>query len=131
MIGIGLALALSGCLLSPGQFNSALDLRKDGAFTFTYEGEIYILALSRLSDMAESGADFEEQPCYDDDYEARGCTASEIEQQRSEWAAAQERSSSEKERNKEAFKSMMGGIDPANPEAAEGLAASLSKQAGW
>lgn len=131
MVGLGLALALSGCLLSPGQFNSALDLRKDGAFTFTYEGEIYILALSRLSDMAESDTDFEEQPCLDDDFEERACTASEIEQQRSEWAAAQERSASEKERNKEAFKAMMGGIDPGNPEAAEELAASLSKQAGW
>lgn len=131
MIGLGLALALSGCLLSPGEFNSALDLRKDGRFTFTYEGEIYILALSNLSDMAESGTEFVEQPCHDDDYEERPCTASELEQQRTEWAEAQERSRSEKERNEEAFKAMMGGIDPGNPEAAKELAASLSKQAGW
>ena len=43
---------LSGCFLQPGKFESALDLRKDGAFTFTYKGQIYLLALSKIADLA-------------------------------------------------------------------------------
>lgn len=31
---------LSACLLTPGKFTSTLDIRKDGAFTFAYKGEI-------------------------------------------------------------------------------------------
>ena len=33
-------LLLSACLLTPGKFDSTLDIRKDGAFTFTYKGQV-------------------------------------------------------------------------------------------
>ena len=35
-----LPLALTSCFLIPGAFTSSLDLRKDGRFTFAYQGEI-------------------------------------------------------------------------------------------
>ena len=31
---------LSACLLTPGKFDSSLNIRKDGTFTFTYRGEV-------------------------------------------------------------------------------------------
>lgn len=31
---------LSACLLTPGKFDSTLDIRRDGAFTFTYTGQV-------------------------------------------------------------------------------------------
>src|SRR6478672_9894208 len=33
-------LLLAGCFLTPGAFDSSLDLRRNGDFTFTYKGEI-------------------------------------------------------------------------------------------
>ena len=50
--------ALSACIVSPGAFEASLDLRREGQFTFAYRGEIYLLALSQLADMA-SAADAE------------------------------------------------------------------------
>lgn len=35
-------LMLSGCLFTPGKFTSAMDIRKDGAFSFSYVGEIIV-----------------------------------------------------------------------------------------
>jgi hypothetical protein len=60
------ALALSACIVAPGKFVSTFDLRKDGTFTFSYDGEIHLLALSRLAEMANrteaGGDDFVEPP---------------------------------------------------------------------
>lgn len=41
-----LSLLLSGCFVSPGKFTSELTLLEDDQFTYTYEGEVYFLALS-------------------------------------------------------------------------------------
>ena len=57
-----LGLALSACLLTPGRFTSALDLRKDGRFTFTYTGEIHEHALSKLAQMGDKKT-FEPDKC--------------------------------------------------------------------
>ena len=50
LAGVG-SLALSGCFLSPGQFKSELELMKDGSFLYRYDGEIQMLALSKLAEM--------------------------------------------------------------------------------
>ena len=128
--------ALSGCIVSPGTFVSTLDLRRDGRFTFTYSGQIYILALSKLADMAQdaeaSGDEFIEQPCYDDDdFEERPCTDEEIAEQREDWDDQQAAKKKDAERESEAMRAMLGGIDPADPEAAEELAERLRRQEGW
>lgn len=68
---VGATLILTGCMLVPGKFTSELELMRDGKFTYRYDGEIYLMAMSQL---AEAGAmfgddgesEFVEQPCYVD-----------------------------------------------------------------
>ena len=127
---------LSGCFLQPGKFESALDLRKDGAFTFTYKGQIYLLALSKIADLANkaeaSEGEFVEQPCYDEEeFEERPCTEDEAAQQRSDWEAEKQRKLKEADKEGEMMRALLGGIDPADPEAARELADRLRRQAGW
>jgi hypothetical protein len=127
-------LALAGCLLQPGKFDSALDLRKDGSFTFTYKGQIYMLALSKIADMA-SKADGQEafapQPCEDEDFRERTCTADELAKQKHDWEDEKAKKQQEDKKNAETMRAMLGGIDPADPAAAKELADRLRHQAGW
>jgi hypothetical protein len=48
-------LLLASCMLTPGKFTSALDIRKDRSFTFTYVGEM--IAVEDKSDTSECEAD--------------------------------------------------------------------------
>jgi hypothetical protein len=127
---------LSGCFLQPGKFESALDLRRDGAFTFTYKGQIYLLALSKIAELGNkaeaSQGEFVERPCFgDDDLEERPCTAAEVAQQRSDWEAEKQGKLKQAEEQGAMMRAMLGGIDPASPEAARELAERLRRQAGW
>lgn len=134
VLAVSLALLLTGCFLSPGKFDSALDLRKDGAFTFSYKGEIYILGLSRLAEIgneAEGDPPFEPSTCYDENIEEEECSAEDIEQQKRDWQQNLADKKAEDSRNAKAFGSLFGGIDPTDPAAAEELAASLRRQHGW
>jgi hypothetical protein len=128
-------LALSGCFLQPGKFDSTLDLRKDGSFTFVYKGQIYLLALSKIADMAskaETASDqFVPEACYDDDLDERTCTADELAEQKRTWEEGKETKKQEDQKNAEMMRAMLGGIDPADPEAAKELAERLRHQAGW
>lgn len=47
MLALGAALLLSSCLVTPGRFTSALDVRADRSFTFAYKGEIIALNLDK------------------------------------------------------------------------------------
>lgn len=130
------ALLLTGCLLSPGTFTSQLELRKGGTFVYSYDGEIYLLALSKLADLghaAEDAADeFVEQACYDDEtFEDRDCTEEELAKQKSDWEQRAEERQREREREAEMTRAMLGAIDPADPEAAQEFAERLQRQAGW
>lgn len=40
-------LLLSSCLLTPGKFDSTLDIRGDRSFTFTYKGEVIIFDMAK------------------------------------------------------------------------------------
>jgi hypothetical protein len=127
-----LGIALGACLLAPGRFTSDLDIRRDGRFTFTYAGEIHMLALSKLAQMGKADGSFAPKPCYDDDgSEERPCTAEETAQQRKDWEAEQERAAQNRKREAESMKAMFGGIDFSDPRAAEELAERLRRQAGW
>ena len=44
-------LLLGACLLTPGKFDSTLDIRADRSFTFTYKGEV--IALDMAKEMAK------------------------------------------------------------------------------
>ena len=125
------SLALSGCFLSPGAFTSELQLMSDGTFSFTYDGEIQMLALSELAAMANKAEEKFEAQCWDDKYEERECSLAEVNEQRAEWdASASERAAKQKQ-EAEQMKAMLGGIDPSNPKAAEELAEKLERQRGW
>ncbi len=126
-------LLLTGCLLSPGKFNSQLALMKDGSFSYAYKGEIQMLALSKLAEMGADKEDkFEAKDCYEDDgFETRECTAGEIAAQKEEWDAGADARRIEKKEKAERFKAIMGGIDPSDPEAARELVEMLERQKGW
>lgn len=141
MAAVGLAtLLLAGCLLLPGKFTSAIDLRKDGTFSFTYKGDIHVLALSKLAaeerDRKIDTATFEPSTCYNDETgEERTCTADEIATQRKDWedtVAQQKSAAAEKKKSDEQMaKAMLGGIDPSDPRAAQEFADRLRRQKGW
>jgi hypothetical protein len=127
-------LALNGCFLQAGKFDSTLDLRKDGSFTFAYKGQIYLLVLSKIADMAskaEAESEFVADTCYDDDLDERTCTADELAEQKRTWEEGKEKKKLEDQKNAEMMRAMLGGIDPADPEAAKELAERLRHQAGW
>ena len=128
-------LALAGCFLQPGKFDSELDLHKDGTFTYTYKGQIYMLALSKLAEAAakeDAGkSEFAPQECYGDGSKARPCTANELADQKREWQDNRQAKLKEDQKNAEAMRAMLGGIDPSDPKTAMELADRLRRQAGW
>ncbi len=131
-----MALFLAGCLLSPGKFTSQLDLRNGGTFAYSYDGEIYLLALSKLAELGNKAEladeEFVEQPCYsDEEFEERTCTADEIAEQKRDWEANLEGRINSQKKDSEMMSAMLGGIDPADPAAAEELAKRLRRQKGW
>ena len=129
-------LLLSGCFVSPGSFTSAIDLRKDGRFSYAYTGEIYLLGLSKLAELgskAKVTEPFKAAPCYTDDAEAdeRECSRDELAKQKAEWEENRQADEAKNKRDAEMMKVMLGGIDPSSPKAAEELADRLRRQAGW
>lgn len=135
-LAVAMAILLTGCLLSPGKFTSQLDLRNGGAFAYSYDGEIYLLALSKLAELGNKAenaeSEFIEQPCYSDsDLEERTCTVDEIAEQKRDWEASLEARIKSQKEEAEMMGAILGGIDPADPEAAEELANRLRRQKGW
>ncbi len=131
-----LALLLGGCLLSPGSFTSQLDLRKSGSFAFSYKGEVYLLALSKLAELGNkvdnADTEFVEQPCYsEEEFEERTCSQDEIAEQKRDWQGELERKAKSKKEEAEMMRGLLGGIDPADPQAAQELADRLRRQKGW
>lgn len=129
-------LLLSGCFVSPGSFTSTIDLRKDGRFSYSYSGEIYLLGLSKLAELrskAKDGEPFTAFPCYTDDKEIkeRECTQDELAKQKADWEEELKAEEARTKRESDTMKAMLGGIDPSSPQAAEELAARLRRQAGW
>lgn len=134
-------LVLAGCMVLPGRFASDLAVRKDGTFTFHYKGEIVLAALAgngssaRTEDKSEVPV-FEQQPCTDPATdESHDCSAAEIAQQRAKWNDEQKERKATKAaqdtQNRKMMQSMMGGIDPDDPKAAEAFAQRLARQQGF
>lgn len=122
---IASSLFLAGCLLTPGKFTSELTLRKGGAYSYVYDGEISMMGLSQLAAM---GANDEFEPdCYTDDFEERPCTAEETTEQRRKWEAEQAKEAAQKQQ----FVKMIGNIDPNDPESVTKLADTMRRQRGW
>ncbi len=129
------ALLLSACLILPGKFAATLDLRKDGHFTYTYKGDIVVLGLTRMAEMAmaqKAKATFTPSPCYKDDGETeRACTAAETAAQKKDWEAEQVAKAAKDARDHEMIVKVLGGVDPNDPKSAAEIAARLSGQAGF
>ncbi len=117
-------LLLTGCLLSPGKFTSALDLKRDGSFTFTYAGEIVV------TDMAPPPAEFSASPCYrEDSGDERECTSAELDQQRKDFDESQAASKGEAGMLSSAMGGEKGGLG--SDESIAELVEQLKKQEGW
>ena len=126
-----LALAVSACFLMPGKFTSDLDIRKNRTFTFTYVGEIQMIALSKMAQQGKPQP-FKASPCYkEDNGEERPCTKDELRQQQDDWEQSAKASAESRKRDAESMKGLLGGVDPSDPKAAEEIAQRLRRQAGW
>ena len=137
---LAVVLLLAGCMLLPGRFASDVSLRKDGSFSFAYKGEIYLLALSKLAaqerNKSQGDSAFTPSSCYGEQSgEEHECSAQEIATQKQDWEesrAATKASAVEQKKSEEAMmKSMLGGIDPSDPRAAQEFAERLHRQRGW
>lgn len=65
-------LSLSGCLILPGEFVSAMTVRKNGDFSFSYKGQIQLVGLANLLNsgfMDESSKAEFKATCYSDSIE--------------------------------------------------------------
>jgi len=126
-----LSLLLSGCFITPGKFTSELQLLEGDQFTFSYEGEIFFLALADLAEMGAANNTFS-STCWDEDtFEERECTAEEEAEQRADWDAGAEMRAEKAEREAKQMAAIMGGIDPTDPEASAELTQLLLRQKGW
>lgn len=135
-VAIGVVALLAGCFLSPGKFDARLDLKRDGSFHFAYTGQIYLLALSKLADLANKAeaddGEFVAQPCYEEEkFEERPCSDDEVEQQRKDWETARTEKVASADKETAAMRALLGGIDPADPAAAQELTERLRRQEGW
>lgn len=132
-----LSLVLAACFVTPGTFDAALDLRKDGRFSYSYKGEIFVLGLSELARMAnaddQANAKFVPIPCFasDDPEQERPCSRDELDEQKANWEAERQGATARRKREGEQLRAMLGGLDPTDPKAAEELANRLRRQHGF
>lgn len=127
-----LALMLAGCFMSPGKFTSELRITGPNSFSFSYDGEIFFLGVSKLAQMGAASPGSFVASCFDEQtFESRECTLAEESQQREEWEAGAAGRAAEAMRQAEQMAALMGGIDPSDPEAAEELVRLLQRQQGW
>lgn len=128
----GCALALTGCFMTPGKFASELALTGADSFTFSYDGEIFFVSLSKLAQMDATSQDAFVANCYDDEtFENRDCSPEETAIQREEWDANAAYRADEAKKKAQQMAAIMGGIDPSNPKAADELVGLLQRQKGW
>jgi hypothetical protein len=127
----GLALTLTGCFMTPGKFTSELAITGPDTFTFSYEGEIFFLGLSKLAQMDAASETFTASCVDEATYESRPCSPDEESAQRAEWEAGAASRAEEAKKQAQQMAALMGGIDPSNPEAAQELVTLLQRQKGW
>lgn len=120
-----LTLLLAACIFAPGRFTSQLDVGRDRTFAFRYTGEILMLPLMESTKKEE----FEPQTCYaEDSGEERECTAEETAKQKKEWEKSREE---RKKSEAQMTQTLLGGIDPSDPNAGREVADKLRRQKGW
>jgi hypothetical protein len=137
-----LALLATACLLTPGRFDAALDIRRDGSFTYRYAGEVLFItpaAAAAAQAEAEDTFDPENQTCGEDmddlmvDEAATGreCTKEEIAERRANWEADRLARAENRKREAEQMKAVFGGLDPSDPKTVEQFTQRLKAYDGW
>lgn len=120
-------LALTGCFFLPGQFQSSLDIRRDGQFTYRYTGEILFLFPERPEEaawtdsMANCGASSTDAPA-----PARPCSKEEVAAQKAAYEASRKR-----DRDAGEDIAQLIGYNPVDAEGNKRLAAELMQYPGW
>lgn len=143
---------LTGCLWGPGQFASELTLKRGGAFTLDYRGEIVLQTPPDEGSKAEPGKDsfarcyrdsrtevvtssqggtqvIEEPPPETDDA-TRPCTAAELARLKAQYEKdAAEKAAGKRRENEEMAKAF--GLPGLDDESNRAFAAKLMKYEGW
>ena len=142
LVAGAVALALTGCqFLTPGNYDAAMTIRKDGTFTYRYVGEIQFLTQSGImqqmaaKDAAERAAESfnpEDAVCFTEaDDDIRTCTEAELAEKREEWEANKVAKAEEEKKTLEMMKAMFGGMDPSDPATMNEFARRIQMQKGW
>jgi hypothetical protein len=135
---LALSLFLSGCFLTPGAFDSSLDLRRSGEFAFAYKGEVVFAVPDELM---RSGMGKRETWSADQAYCAanaepgkiagsRPCSSAEIAEQKKVWEAEQVASAKREAEESKKFAAMFG-YTPGDDEANRRLATQIAKIDGF
>jgi hypothetical protein len=120
-------LALTGCFFLPGQFESSLDIRRDGRFTYRYTGEIVFLFPQELDEeewqdsMAICSTSSAEAPDV-----TRPCTQDEVASKRANFEASKRR-----DRDMGEEIAQLIGYNPVDAKGNMQLAEELKKYPGW
>jgi hypothetical protein len=135
---IALLFLAAGCFLTPGKFDAALMLRKDGSFTYRYTGEIVVVTGQNIgSSMDVSTFDPEAQTCWSDgtgeamDAEQRECTPEDIAAKRAEFEEQVKAQEAQRREENEKMRAAMGGMDPSDPKTMDEFARRLEGHEGW
>lgn len=129
-------LLLAGCFLTPGAFDSSLDLRRGGEFTFAYKGEVVFTIPDDMMGGKPTTWSDDLAVCDDMDkpignaMEAGKCTSAQIAEQKKAWEAEQ---AAKKAKNAEESKQFAAlfGYAPGDDAANQRLAAQLAKYEGF
>lgn len=139
-----LPLALTSCFLIPGAFTSNLDLRKDGNFTFAYQGEIIFQSPDEMmkdskpevwtDDKASCTGPIQGAKQSGDEEvssdESRPCTKAEMAEKKKAWEEEQKAAADKKLKDSQQFAALFG-YNPVDDAANQKFATQLMKYDGW
>ncbi|WP_106638657.1 hypothetical protein [Allosphingosinicella vermicomposti] len=140
------ALVLTGCqFLTPGNYDAAMTIRKDGSFTYRYTGEIQFLtqfgimqqvAAKEAADRAAETFNPDNEICFteadeDGNSDTRPCSEEELAQKRKDWEAEKTARVEQDKKTFETMKAMFGGLDPSDPATMTEFARRIQLQKGW
>lgn len=140
-----LPLALTSCFLIPGAFTSNIDLRKNGTFTFAYQGEIIFQTPDEMmkdskpevwtDDKASCTGPIQGAKQSGDDEESssdesRPCTKAEMAEKKKAWEEEQKAAAEKKLKDSQQFAALFG-YSPMDDAANQKFAAQLMKYDGW
>lgn len=124
---------LSSCIFVPGRFDSALDIRKDGTFSFSYKGEIIFETLGSEQGPSKNIEVWNDKSAFcgvDAQNATLQCSTEEIAEQRLEWET-ERKLYGPKADDDSAELIRIFDIDPRNESSFQPFADELKKQKGW